>query len=210
LNKSFIAVIALLGTTALASAADLPARTYTKAPAMIAAAYDWSGFYIGINGGGGTSHNCWGLNNDGITGTGLLAPAVGEGCHNATGGVVGGQIGYRWQSANWVYGVEAQGDWADLSGSNTSLFYGAGFVNQTKTDAFGLFTGQIGYSWNNVLLYVKGGAAVTDNKYSGIFGGVVLDQVNDTRGGWCGWRWFGGWICAELVGRSRIRSPVHG
>jgi len=35
-----------------------------------------------------------------------------EGCHDATGGVVGGQIGYRWQSASWVFGVEAQGDWA--------------------------------------------------------------------------------------------------
>jgi outer membrane immunogenic protein len=72
MNKSFVAAIALLGTTTLASAADLPARTYTKAPPPIIAAYDWSGFYIGINGGGATSHNCWGLNNDGINGTGLI------------------------------------------------------------------------------------------------------------------------------------------
>jgi outer membrane immunogenic protein len=182
MNKGFVAVIALLGTTALASAADLPA--YTKAPPpMIAALYDWSGFYIGINGGGGTSHNCWDLNNDGINGAGLISPAVREGCHDATGGLVGGQLGYRWQSANWVFGVEAQGDWADLSASNTSLFYGPGFVNQTKVDAIGLFTGQVGYAWNNVLLYVKGGAAVTDSKYNGVVGGVLLDQANDTRWG---------------------------
>ena len=45
-----------------------------------------------------------------------------EGCHDATGGVAGGQIGYRWQSAAWVFGLEAQGDWADLRGSNLSLF----------------------------------------------------------------------------------------
>ena len=32
-------------------------------------------------------------------------------------------------------------------------------------DAFGLFTGQVGYAWNNVLLYAKGGAAVTDRNY---------------------------------------------
>src|SRR5438105_4807498 len=82
-----------------ASAADLAARPYTKAPApMVAAIYDWSGFYIGINGGGGSSHKCW----DFVTpATGVL---VGEGCHNATGGTVGGQIGYRWQSASWVFG----------------------------------------------------------------------------------------------------------
>jgi len=179
MHKSFVAVIALLGTTTLASAADLPAAPYPKAPPQAIAAYDWSGFYIGINAGGATSHNCWAVNNDGITGAGLLAPAVGEGCHDATGGMVGGQVGYRWQSANWVFGVEAQGDWADLSGSNTSLFYGPGFINQSRTDAIGLFTGQVGYAWNNVLLYVKGGAAVTDNKYSGIVAALELDQSND-------------------------------
>ncbi len=26
---------------------------------MIAAVYDWSGFYIGANGGWGSSHKCW-------------------------------------------------------------------------------------------------------------------------------------------------------
>ena len=35
--------------------------------------------------------------------------------------MVGGQIGYRWQAANWVFGLEAQGDWANFKGSNTSL-----------------------------------------------------------------------------------------
>src|ERR1700741_3768453 len=109
------ALVAAMGVAAPANAADLPARTYTKAPAMVAAVYDWSGFYIGINGGGGTSHNCWNLNNDGIAGAGLISPAVSEGCHDATGGLVGGQLGYRWQSTNWVFGVEVQGDWADFS-----------------------------------------------------------------------------------------------
>jgi outer membrane immunogenic protein len=62
-----------------------------------------------------------------------------EGCHNATGGLVGGQVGYRWQAANWVFGVEAQGDWADLKGSNSSLPAIIPFTNQTN--AIGLFTG---------------------------------------------------------------------
>src|ERR1700757_201543 len=158
MNKSFVAVTALLGTITSASAADLPAQTYTKAPAMVAAVYDWSGFYIGINGGGGTSHNCCLLNNDGIAGAGLISPAVSEGCHDATGGLVGGQLGYRWQSANWVFGVEAQGNWADFSGSNTTFIGGnpiGGAQDRTRIDAFGLFTGQVGYAWNNVLAYVK-------------------------------------------------------
>src|SRR6266849_4047895 len=167
--------------TAPASAADLAARPYTKAAPMIAAIYDWSGFYIGANGGWGSSRNCW---------TALSAPAIGiaavnasEGCHDATGGVVGGQIGYRWQSGGWVFGVEAQGDWADLRGSNTSLVLLAPFVNRSKIDALGLFTGQVGYAWNNVLWYVKGGAAVTNDKYEGLNPGVVFDRATETRWG---------------------------
>ena len=173
------AVVAAMSVAAPASAADLPARVYTKAPAMVAAIYDWSGFYVGINGGGGSAHNCWNITNN----AGAIIPSASEGCHDSTGGLVGGQLGYRWQSASWVFGVEAQGDWADFKGSNTSLFFGVGNTNQTKEDAFGLFTGQVGYAWNNVLWYVKGGAAITDNKYKGFVGGVLFDQENDTRWG---------------------------
>ncbi|HLZ00915.1 MAG TPA: outer membrane beta-barrel protein [Bradyrhizobium sp.] len=175
-------LVAAISMASPASAADLAARPYTKAPAMIAAAYDWSGFYIGLNGGGGSARKCWDIVNDlGVP----VVPAFREGCHDATGGMVGGQLGYRWQSASWVFGVEAQGDWADFKGSNTSLFFGPGTVNQTKVDALGLFTGQVGYAWNNVLWYVKGGAAVVDDKYRGLnaVGGAVFDQANDTRWG---------------------------
>jgi outer membrane immunogenic protein len=167
-------------SVASAQAADLPARrAYTKAPVMMAA-YDWSGFYVGLNGGWGTSHNCW--TNTAVNGV-PLAPAS-EGCHDASGGTVGGQIGYRWQMASWVFGVEAQGNWADFKGSNASLAL-AGVTNRTKIDAFGLFTGQVGYSFNNVLVYVKGGAAVTDNTYDGLATGVggLLDTATETRWG---------------------------
>ena len=180
----------LLGTVALAalgmaaapaSAADLAARPYTKAPApMIAAIYDWSGFYIGLNGGGGSSHNCWTNTASG----GAAIAAVSEGCHDATGGTVGGQIGYRWQSSAWVFGLEAQGNWADFSGSNPSLA-AVGATNRTRIDAFGLFTGQVGYAWNNALFYVEGGAAVTDDKYEGLLTGTgtVIDRTTNTRWG---------------------------
>ena len=168
-TASFVA----LGAAAPAVAADLAARPYTKAPPMIAAAYDWSGFYIGINGGGGSSHNCW------------TFAGASEGCHDATGGTVGGQVGYRWQTGPWVFGLEAQGNWADFTGDNISTLF-VGDRNRTRIDAFGLFTGQVGYAWNNVLLYVKGGAAVTDSKYD-IFavpgGGLLASAGNDTRWG---------------------------
>jgi outer membrane immunogenic protein len=189
LNKAVVATIALVASAiAPALAADLPARTYTKAPAVVAPVYDWSGFYIGLNGGGASSRECYNLTS--VAGV-ALANTPSEGCHDATGGLAGGQIGYRWQAANWVFGVEAQGDWANLKGSNSSLTALIPYINQTKVDGIGLFTGQVGYAWNNVLLYVKGGAAVTHNNYLSFFpvgnvfaaAGVPFNQASDTRWG---------------------------
>jgi len=179
MKKVFLVTASLiaLGAAAPAVAADLAARPYTKAPAMMAAVYDWSGFYVGANGGYGSSRNCW----NAVPVNAALGP---EGCHDATGGVAGGQIGYRWQAGTWVFGLEAQGDWADLKGSNTSLLF-PGFVNTSKINAFGLFTGQIGYAVNNVLFYAKGGAAVTSNDYriNTLGGALAANTSNDTRWG---------------------------
>jgi outer membrane immunogenic protein len=152
-----VGLVALGAASVPASAADLAARpVYTKAAPMMAALYDWSGFYIGGNGG-------WGQERDSRTDP--FGVALGR--HDANGGTAGGQIGYRWQTGPVVFGLEAQGNWADFTGSNTSLVAPAISV-RSKMDAFGLFTGQIGYAWNNVLLYAKGGAAVTDTKYSAL------------------------------------------
>ena len=107
MRRLVLAASILAASTAGAFAADLAARPYTKAPPVVAALYDWSGFYIGINGGGVWSHKCWDNNNLGGI---VVAPVVAEGCHDATGGTVGGQIGYRWQAASWVFGLEAQGN----------------------------------------------------------------------------------------------------
>src|SRR5947209_5203927 len=103
-----------LGAAAPALAADLAARPYTKAPPMIAAVYDWSGFYIGANGGWGSSRNCWDF-------LPVAGGSAADGCHDANGGTIGGQVGYRWQAGTWVFGLEAQGNWADFKGSNISL-----------------------------------------------------------------------------------------
>ena len=177
MKKSFLLVTAslvALGAAAPAVAADLAARPYTKAPpAPIAAIYDWSGFYIGINGGGGSAHTTWDF-----VGTGT------EGSHNATGGTVGGQIGYRWQTGQWVFGVEGQGNWADFSGDNVSNIF-PGDRNRTRINSFGLITGQVGYAWNSVLAYVKGGAAVVGDKFdvNSTATGALLGSTSQTRWG---------------------------
>ena len=90
-------------------------KAYTSPPPL-PVIYDWTGFYIGGNGGWGQSNSC--LN---------FVDAFGfdfrDGCASRSGGVVGGQIGYRWQANQWVFGLEAQGDWADLSRTRVSPFF---------------------------------------------------------------------------------------
>jgi outer membrane immunogenic protein len=171
---AFSLLAAVAGT---ASAADL---SPVKAPsAVIPAVYDWSGFYTGINAGAGWNRECWDRNTR-LGGTFLAS----EGCHTGTGPVVGGQFGYRWQMSGFVLGLEAQGDWARLSGSNTSLV-GSTIGNRSRIDAIGLFSGQFGFAWNQALFYVKGGGAVTDDRYQGflISNGAISDTLTEVRWG---------------------------
>src|SRR5581483_10939079 len=107
-------------------------------PAPVVAVYDWTGFYIGANGGWAQSHSCV----DFITALGTFA----SGCGDRSGGVVGGQIGYRWQFNQFVVGVEGQGDWADLKNTRVSLFNPT-LSTTAKTDGIGLITGQLGWAW---------------------------------------------------------------
>jgi outer membrane immunogenic protein len=192
--KQIALVVAILSASgASASAADLAVHPYTKAP-PVEAVVDWSGFFAGANGGGGWSRNCWAANPFTVDLIGVPATVAGpEGCHTASGAAAGGQIGYRWQSAAWVFGLEAQGDWVDLTGSNASQLspFFTGFADRSRIDAIGLFTGQVGYSWNAFLLYVKGGAAVAHDKYESFLtvpvgplaAGFIADRGSETRWG---------------------------
>jgi outer membrane immunogenic protein len=174
MKRILLGAVALLamGAIAPAFAADLPPAYKAPGP-MMPAIYDWSGFYVGINGGWGTASRCWDQ----------TAPVTGpEGCHDTSGGFAGGQAGYRWQTGAWVWGFEAQGDWASLSGSNVSQV--TGLTNHSHIDDFGLFTGQVGYAWNTVLVYFKGGGAVVSDRNDILNNGaVVASSSGDNRWG---------------------------
>jgi len=177
--KKILSAVALLtlGFAVPAAAADMPARAYKAPVAVPSPVYDWSGFYIGANVGWARANQCWDA---------ALTPLISfaEGCHDATGAVAGGQIGYRWQTSNVVFGLEAQGNWANLKGSNQSLSF-APFTNFSRVDGIGLFTGQVGLAWNSVLFYVKGGAAVVADRFhvEDGTGALAAFEVKDTRWG---------------------------
>ena len=175
MKKFLFGMLGFVAMAAPAVAADLPAQTYKAPPPMLAPMYYWTGFYIGGNGGYGSSRNCWGI----VPVAGTIIP---DGCNTASGGVIGGQIGYRWQTGPAVFGFEAQGDWASLRSSQVSLFDPT-LTDRSKVDSFGLFTGQIGYAWNAALLYVKGGAAVTSNHFDQFNALGVVNFESTTRWG---------------------------
>jgi outer membrane immunogenic protein len=145
---AFVAV----GATVPALAADLPARTYTKAPAYVAPLYNWTGFYIGGHIGGAFN----GSSNFGGLTTG----------NNDNGRFLGGlQAGYDYQFApNWVLGIEGQYSW--LASNNNGVIFPGGFVYNNDQRALGSVTGRLGYTWGPALLYVKGGYAYSDNNDS--------------------------------------------
>ena len=187
MKKFLLGTIGLvaLGMAAPASAADLRPRP-APPPVYVAPIYDWSGFYVGANGGWGQTRNC--VDFFDVTGFDFA-----DGCRERSGGLAGGQIGYRWQFGTWVFGLEGQGDWADLSNTRVSLF-NSNFSTRTKTDGIGLFTGQIGWAWNTALFYVKGGGAVTSNRFSilSTLTGNELVSASSTRWGGAvgvGWEW---------------------
>ena len=158
--KSIVVATALVLSVASASAADLAARPYTKAPTpMLAAAYDWSGFYVGASAGYGwadVGHQSLNTN-----GSFWVNPARFGGLQTVRpgGAVYGGQVGYNWQSSNWVFGLEAAGFGVDMKRTDNSLWSPGFDLLAAKVDALFTATGRVGYAFNNWLPYIKGGYA---------------------------------------------------
>ena len=142
-------VVAGLGFLALAampaSAADLPRGSMPyKAPAYVTQ-YNWTGFYLGINAGGGFGDSSW---------NGFAVS------NSPTGGMIGGTAGYNWQGAGspWVFGIEGDIDWTNLKASTA-----CGALNcQTKNNWLSTVRGRVGYSFDRFLPYFTGGVAIGD------------------------------------------------
>jgi outer membrane immunogenic protein len=95
------AMVAALAVAAPAMAADLPAAPPYQALAVVPLPiYDWTGFYVGLNGG-----YSWGRSKTDYTVTGFPLFSSSQ---NLNGWVFGGQAGYNWQfNRNWIVGIEA-------------------------------------------------------------------------------------------------------
>ena len=169
MKKFLLGTVALvaLGATVPALAADLGARTYTKAPAYAAPIYNWTGFYVGGHIGGAFNGDS---NFAGLT-TG----------NNSNGRFLGGlQVGADYQFApNWVAGIEGQYSW--LANNNGGVIFPGGYVYTNNQRALGSVTGRLGYTWGPALLYVKGGYAYSNNNESLVVGGTPTAFAFDSN-----------------------------
>jgi outer membrane immunogenic protein len=142
---SCVAMCAATLAAGSAAAADLaPGYGPPLAPVPVYRPFfSWTGFYLGINGGGGWGRSQW----DGI-------PQF-----DISGAFIGGTIGYNWQIGRVVIGAEGDIDWSSIEGSTTVLC-----APGCKTRNFWLATvrGRLGYAWDRFLPYVTGGLAVGD------------------------------------------------
>ncbi|MEO8322198.1 MAG: outer membrane protein [Bradyrhizobium sp.] len=161
-----------------ASAADMAVKARPVAP--IVSVYNWTGFYVGVNAGGG-----FGRTNASETGIpeNLLTASANYGLnHDLTGGFGGVQAGYNWQVQNWIWGIEADIQAADIKGTGTLTGVGVAqrngvnafptnFVTASeKIDYFGTVRLRAGFlATPALLLYGTGGLAYAEVKTSGQF-----------------------------------------
>jgi outer membrane immunogenic protein len=205
MKKLLLSSVALIGLTAAAVAADLPARAAPPAPFAAVPTFTWTGFYVGVNAG-------WGWrNSDDATVFNLPAGSVinspttaGTLTLSATddddSGLLGGaQIGYNFQMGAFVFGVEADIQASDLGGDSTTgitgtyVFVGVpglAFAPPPATvvrggasiDWFGTVRARAGVAFDRLLVYATGGFAFGGGDNGACAG--LIGCENDWNSGW--------------------------
>lgn len=162
MNRVVFSCVALVALTSVAQSADLPVQAY-KAPVVVPS-YNWTGFYIGVNGGYG-----WGKQDP----LNLITDRFDKFAFSVSGGMFGGTVGAQIQAAHVVMGLEADLDWANIRGSSTvvptilGLPVGATVRMASNTEWLGTARVRVGYAQDNWLFYGTGGAALLSSQANG-------------------------------------------
>ena len=146
--------------------------------------YNWTGCYAGVQAGWG-----WGTSKFSDPSGTAFAPPGQNLTVSPQGALVGGQVGCDYQfSGRWVAGIEVADAYADITrGGLSDPFFSNKSDLNAKTNQLGSATARLGYGWDRVLLYGKGGGAWAHNTYdvNKSFAGIVTDfSGSDTRFGW--------------------------
>jgi outer membrane immunogenic protein len=225
--RILVSLLAVLTYGGSAYAADMAVKAPPPA-SPVAAAYTWTGFYLGGNVGEVWAHDSGSTNFFDAFGFDAAPPVPNStpqsnpvGLSSVIGGV---QAGYNWQLKQWVVGVEADWDWTsaktgfcrqlDLDGLACSD-NGFGFLSfNEKAEWLGSARARLGYSWDRFLVYGTGGLAwgkidssINVNCLVGGCGSSTIltnttASFSDTRVGWVA----GGGIEAMLSANWILRA----
>jgi outer membrane immunogenic protein len=182
-------IVLIAAAATLAGSSALAADLAFKAPAPVY--YNWSGCYVGANGGGAwNSMNFTIGNND----PAFFGPAFASGAtpgtygESAHGGIAGAQAGCNWQPTGsaYVIGLEGDADWANLKNTqtiNTNVATGpaAGTASGTASDtmqSIATIRGRVGYAFDHLLLYATGGLALGNTNYYYSYSTTALGGQN--------------------------------
>lgn len=190
-----LALLAAISGLAPATAADLPSRILTKAPAATDPAYNWGGWYAGAQMGG-----AWGASDVGNAFVNGSAPIANQQTFAATspqlnpaGFSGGGQIGYNHQVDRWLFGIEADAGYTGLRQSRnaTAPFQAGSALTTTSSvgsDWMATLRPRAGYAMDRTLFYLTGGLALTDlnfaSSYADTAGQSADAGFSKTRVGW--------------------------
>ena len=202
MNRFLLSSFAFVGLVGTAVAADLP----VKAPPIVAPVFNWTGCYVGgYVGGAWTNHQ--GNNDVIVTDTGRVGttspyntPLGHQWGYELDSSVIGGgTAGCNWQPAGWsvVFGLEGEGGYLNLEGTGADpLSPQLDTVSSTKIgDWYGMITGRLGFAFDRLLLYGKGGVAFVDVQTSVVdacnigqcgTGLINAGNATDSRAHWTG------------------------
>jgi outer membrane immunogenic protein len=201
--------VAMAMAAGAAQAADLPSRkgpppVYLPPPPV----FSWTGFYVGVNLGGGwrdtnNNNNNWAPFVDPATGAVLFVPSWNGGNNNSGGVVGGGQIGYNFQFSPWlVVGVETdfQGTSIGSGGNNNNWGWGLGLGlgnggHEARLPWFGTVRGRLGVTPldPHFLIYGTGGFAYGELQTTGIWNTFNRTGTGWTAGGGIEWAFLPNW-----------------
>ncbi|MBB3809356.1 outer membrane protein [Pseudochelatococcus contaminans] len=178
-----VAAVSLVASGA-AFAADLPSRQIEPIAPVVAPIFSWTGFYVGVNAG-----YAWNSNNSDRVFNGTYF--VNSSNSNDGGFTGGGQIGYNYQFGQFVAGVEADINYADLKkNSNVALAIdpSAGYLGASDQgiEWFGTVRARLGFAIDRALIYATGGFAYGGggNGHGFYYDGFFYENNRSTRTGW--------------------------
>jgi outer membrane immunogenic protein len=202
MKRILMAGAVVLAAATQAFAADLPPPMAPppRAPAAyipVSPAYNWSGFYIGLNAGYGFGDSTWD------------APASGNFAVN--GAMAGGTLGWNYQIGQLVLGIEGDYDWQNVRGSSNSggcVGLANGFVGgcDTASNWYGTFRGRIGYAMDRIMVYGTAGGAVAGIKAST----ADLPWSSNTELGWAAGAGIEGAITDNLTAKVEYLFTDYG